>query len=66
MGLFVYAQRSRDRNMMCFENMLLIAVADVQASTNTVLAHFASIVFANWLLRILNKSVDKQKAAAAY
>ena len=41
-------------------------MCDVQASTNTVLAHFVSIVFANWLLRILNKSVDKQKAAAAY
>ena len=40
-------------------------IAPMQASTNTVLAHFASIVFANWLLRILNKSVDKQMAAAA-
>lgn len=37
----------------------------IQASTNTVLAHFVSIVFANWLLRILNKSIDKHRAAAA-
>ncbi len=33
-----------------------------QASTNTVLAHFASIVFANWLLRILNRAAAKAAA----
>ena len=27
----------------------------MQASTNTILAHFASIVFANWLQKILLK-----------
>ncbi|KAK9823807.1 hypothetical protein WJX72_005643 [[Myrmecia] bisecta] len=30
-------------------------IFSVQASTNTILAHFVSIVFATWLLRILNK-----------
>jgi hypothetical protein len=39
------------------------AAYSAQASTNTVLAHFASIVFANWLLRLLQKS--QQNAAAA-
>jgi hypothetical protein len=34
----------------------------IQASTNTVLAHFASIVFANWLLRILNRAAAKATA----
>lgn len=36
----------------------------IQASTNTVLAHFASIVFANWLLRLLNRAAAKQAAPA--
>lgn len=37
----------------------------IQASTNTVLAHFVSIVFANWMLRLLNKAASKQQRAAA-
>ena len=36
----------------------------VQASTNTVLAHFASIVFANWMLRLLNRAAAKQSSMA--
>lgn len=32
-----------------------IDVFTVQASTNTLLAHFVSILFANWLLRLLNR-----------
>jgi hypothetical protein len=35
-----------------------------QASTNTVLAHFASIVFANWMLRLLQRA--QQNAAPAW
>jgi hypothetical protein len=35
----------------------------IQASTNTVLAHFASIVFANWMLRLLQRA--QQNAAPA-
>lgn len=54
--------------VMCVKNafwsMLKCAsVHCLQASTNTVLAHFASIVFANWLLRLLQRS--QQKAATA-
>ena len=37
--------------------------ASAQASTNTVLAHFASIVFANWMLRLLQRA--QQNAAPA-
>ena len=35
-----------------------------QASTNTILAHFASIVFANWLQKILLKPSKSGIAAA--
>ena len=34
-----------------------------QASTNTILAHFASIVFANWLQKILLKPSKSSIAA---
>lgn len=30
----------------------------VQASSNTLLAHFISIVLAQWLLRVLNKGAQ--------
>ena len=33
-------------------------VFSVQASTNTIFAHFLSLFFANWLLRKLNAGVD--------
>lgn len=36
----------------------------IQASTNTVLAHFASIVFANMMMRLLNKSAAQQTKTA--
>jgi hypothetical protein len=36
----------------------------MQASTNTVLAHFASIVFANMMMRLLNKSAAQQTKTA--
>jgi len=35
-----------------------------QASTNTILAHFASIIFANWLQKILLKPSKGGIAAA--
>ncbi|KAK9802558.1 hypothetical protein WJX73_002045 [Symbiochloris irregularis] len=35
-----------------------IDVFSVQASTNTLMAHFISVFFANWLLRILNKGAQ--------
>jgi len=35
----------------------------MQASANTLLAHFVSIVFTNLLLRTLNKAVPSPKAA---
>lgn len=38
-------------------------VFSVQASANTLLAHFVSIVFTNLLLRTLNKAVPSPKAA---
>lgn len=38
-------------------------VFSVQASANTLLAHFASIVFTNLLLRTLNKATPSPKAA---
>ena len=38
-----------------------IDVFSVQASTNTLMAHFVSIVFANWLLRLLNKGAAPAK-----
>lgn len=36
----------------------------MQASTNTILAHFASIIFANWLQKILLKPSKGGIAAA--
>ena len=36
----------------------------MQASTNTILAHFASIIFANWLQKILLKPSKSGVAAA--
>ena len=36
----------------------------MQASTNTILAHFASIIFANWLQKILLKPSKSGIAAA--
>lgn len=38
-------------------------VFSVQASANTLLAHFVSIVFTNMLLRTLNKATPSPKAA---
>ena len=35
----------------------------MQASANTLLAHFVSIVFTNMLLRTLNKATPSPKAA---
>mmetsp|Transcript_19621 Transcript_19621/g.59348 ORF Transcript_19621/g.59348 Transcript_19621/m.59348 type:complete len:248 (-) Transcript_19621:2852-3595(-) len=37
----------------------------IQASTNTVAAHFASIVFVTWMLRLINQAAAKQQAAPA-
>jgi len=40
-------------------------MACLQASTNTVAAHFASIVFVTWMLRLINQAAAKQQAAPA-
>jgi hypothetical protein len=40
-------------------------VFSVQASANTLLAHFASIVFANWLLRTLNHNAPAAKVTGS-
>lgn len=37
-------------------------VFSVQACTNTVMAHFLAIAFSNWLLRVLNKYIQKESA----
>ena len=42
---------------------LLMAVVVMQASANTLLAHFVSIVFTNILLRMLNKATPDPKTA---
>lgn len=34
-------------------------VFTVQASTNTVMCHFVSILFINWILRIINRRVNR-------
>ena len=36
----------------------------LQASSNTLLAHFISIVLAQWLLRVLNKGAQPAGQAA--
>ena len=43
---------------------LTLTVLSAQASTNTILAHFASIIFANWLQKILLKPSKSGIAAA--
>ena len=40
-----------------------IDVFSVQASTNTLMAHFISVALANWLLRTLNKGAQPAKGA---
>ena len=48
---------------MLHNHGLSSAIFVMQASANTLLAHFASIVFTNLLLRTLNKATPSPKAA---
>ena len=41
------------------------AMCRLQASSNTLLAHFISIVLAQWLLRVLNKGAQPAQPQAA-
>lgn len=41
-------------------------VFSVQACANSIMAHFAAMVFTQWLLRVLNKFVRKEEEGAYY